>query len=275
MIYLPANHPVFFYSYARHLGKFRQVKSAEAAAAAANRLQPQPRIITTAGSRQRKIVRKYVKNDRGLAGLQTRKAAAVAATPPPEPPTPVPVAMSSPPGRSVARRLGKKADAELLLKGPTLVRLSNCIREKTAAAAAVPVSPAASPRTPMSRLENPYSKQFNTSSSRRKRQASSTDDCSSSDTGGGGQSPAVMSSGGGKTPAASSSGGKSPAVSSSGGKSPAVSSSGGKSPAVLSGDGTPNLSPEAKKARKEISGVTPIRTPTERYHMCVPKCVCQ
>jgi hypothetical protein len=238
------------------------VKSTEAAAEAANRLLPQPRIITTAGSRQRKIVRKYVKNDRGLAGLQTRKAtAAVAATPPPEPPTPVPVAMSSPPGRSVARRLGKKADAELLLKGPTGVRLSNGIREKTAAAAVpVPVSPAASPRTPMSRLENPYSKQFNTSSSRRKRQASSTDDCSSSDTGGGGQSPAVMSSSGGKSPAVLSSGG---------GKSPTVSSSGGKSPAVLSGDGTPNLSPEAKKARKEISGVTPIRTSTERYRMCV------
>jgi hypothetical protein len=152
---------------------------------------PEAKIITTVGTRERKILRKYVKKDRGLADVLTRK---------PEQPAPASTTVAaaaaekSPPAtsRAVARR--QKADAQSMLPKASLTRLTNGIRGKKSSSvspsAATPETPQ-SPRTPslLSRLENPYSKQFNTPN-RRKRQSSTTDECSSSDAGG--QSPAVL-----------------------------------------------------------------------------------
>ena len=185
--------PVYF-SYAKHLGKYRQVKLAEETT---SRLQPEAKIITTVGTQEKKILRKYVKKDRGT--VLTRKPEQP--LPPPPAATPPPPVDAEPPSsaasasRAMARRLsvlGKKADAELRLQKTSFVNLANCIRSKARGGASTPVAETlSSPRTPSgvgSRLENPYSKQFNTP--RRKRQASSTDEFSSSETGG--QSPAVL-----------------------------------------------------------------------------------
>eukprot|EP00088_Acartia_fossae_P066729 TRINITY_DN8283_c1_g1_i7.p1 TRINITY_DN8283_c1_g1~~TRINITY_DN8283_c1_g1_i7.p1 ORF type:complete len:858 (+),score=240.34 TRINITY_DN8283_c1_g1_i7:52-2574(+) len=60
------------HSYARHLGKYRLAKSAAEAAAKTAAATKDAKIITTVGTKDKKILRKYTKNRRN-AGVLTRK----------------------------------------------------------------------------------------------------------------------------------------------------------------------------------------------------------